>query len=112
MIGHQPLLRMRLDGQQPGGYVAIDLDRKMPTTKDWHWLHPSFPQIEVAKTDAIAGLDLRFVVDLYVVAFADEWSERFGELIDKIKRYGPKHFVAYTFDLEEPIVWPEATWPA
>ena len=107
MIGHAPLLRMRLAGKAPAGYLSIDLDRATLTARDWHSMHPAFPQVEIAPKDSIAAVDLRFVVGLHVVLFADAWSERFGELIDRVKTYGPKHLVAHTFDLDEPIHWPQ-----
>ena len=106
MIGHEPLVRMRLARERPAGYVSIDLDRATFSARDWPEFDPGFPQIEIAPADTIATLDLRFVVCLPVVLFSNEWSERFGELIDAAKRYGPAHLVAHTFDLEEPISWP------
>ena len=106
MIGHEPLVRMRLKRHRPAGYVSIDLDRATFNASDWLEFEPAFPKIEIKQADTIATLDLRFVVGLHVVLFADAWSERFGELIDAVKRYSPAHLVAHTFDLEEPILWP------
>lgn len=106
MTGHQPLIRMRLEKRRPTGYVSIDLDRRTFNAHDWHEFEPAFPQIEIAPCDTLASLDLRYVVGLPVVLFADEWSERFGDLIDRCKLYGPKHLIAHTFDLDEPISWP------
>ena len=111
MIGHHPLLRMRLAGQAPAGFVSIDLDRQTRHARDWPSCLTAFPQVEIAPSEAIRTLDLRFVVGLYVVAFADAWSERFGELIDLLQANRPKHLIAHAFDLDEPIVWPEPTWP-
>jgi hypothetical protein len=107
MIGAGPLLMLRMNGQKPSGYVSIDLDRKTLSAKDWPQWQPAFPQVEIQPSEVIALLDLRFVVGLHVVLFADAWSARFAELIERVKESRPKHLVAHTFVLEEPIVWPQ-----
>lgn len=106
MTGHQPLLRLRLAGKVPLA-VWIDLERYNRFAKDWWRWMPDCPQVVVEKVDRIAQLDFRFVVGLSVTVFADEWSERFGELIDAVKAQRPRHLIAHAFDLKEPVLWPQ-----
>jgi hypothetical protein len=107
MIGHQPLIALRIAKHKPAGFLTVHLDMRAPSARDWPSWEPAFPQVEIGKADRISMLDLRFVVDLYVVALAEEWSERFGELIDRIKTYKPKTLTAGSFDMETPIIWPQ-----
>jgi hypothetical protein len=62
MIGHQPLINMRMAGKAPQ-YIAIE-DHKSINAHEWHQWDDS-PVICVVKDD-LHTLDLRFVIGLTV----------------------------------------------
>lgn len=106
MIGHPPLLRMRLARQVPLS-IWIDFERWNRFAKDWQRWMPDCPQIVVERKDHVKQLDLRFVVGMSVTCFAEEWSGRFGDLVDAVIAQRPRHLIAHAFDLETPLLWPQ-----
>lgn len=62
MIGHQPLINLRMSGKAPK-YISLEDHRSM-NAKDWHEWDDS-PVICIHKDD-LHTLDLRFVVGLTV----------------------------------------------
>jgi hypothetical protein len=70
MIGHLPLINMRMSGQAPK-YISIE-DHKSLNAHEWHeW--DDFPVICIAKDDLFT-LDLRFAIGLTV--FLTSFDER------------------------------------
>lgn len=77
MIGHQPLINMRMSGRAPK-YIAIE-DHPSLNAKDWHEWNDS-PVVCISKDD-LHTLDLRFVVGLTV--FLTSFDERRAKAIHR-----------------------------
>lgn len=103
MIGHQPIVAMRMRGVKPV-HVWLDMEREGAFTRSWHRFIPDCAQVFVEPKDRVPQLDLRFLVGLSVTLWAGEWSERYGELIDAVKAQNPLNFSAHAKDMEA-IVW-------
>lgn len=63
MIGHQPLIKMRMAGKAPQ-FISIE-DHRSLNANDWHEWNDS-PVICIDKDD-LHSLDLRFVIGLTVL---------------------------------------------
>jgi len=90
MKGIEPLMRMRMARAKPAGATEVWLD--IPSDEHWHRYAETMghPEISVEPCDSIELLDLRALHGLDVVAVAQRWSERFGELIDAITAVRPR----------------------
>ncbi len=75
MIGHEPLIKMRMAGKAPQ-YISIE-DHKSLNAHEWHEWDDS-PTICVVKDD-LHTLDLRFVIGLTV--FLTSFDERRAKAI-------------------------------
>ena len=85
--GASALLDMRTQGQRPAGVVWVNCGNfREPYW--WKWsntLHT--PEILVRPEDSIDGLDLRCLVDLDLILFADGYSKKLIALFDRLIKY-------------------------
>lgn len=66
MRGHEQIIAMRKRGVRPDVVFIWCGKDGIGSCLDWHLETPKHPEIEIADTDALSGLDLRFVVGLVV----------------------------------------------
>lgn len=105
MKGHPPLIAMRLNGSVPTGNVHLHVGWPSHFTHSWPKYLPSIPQIEIEPSDDVRLLDFRVLTGLQVMVFAGEWSERVGELMDRLKSVNPKSVYLLCVREEEMTTW-------
>ncbi len=98
MIGHEPLIQMRLQHMRPA--VVYIHDKVHQLARDWHApksisgipLEAHDPHISIEPKDAIRSLDMRFLVGLEVRVASDD-EKRAKALFDVCKKYGASRVV-------------------
>lgn len=99
MIGHEPILKMRMSGVRPS--IVFINDFADPVAKDWHnpgarygqvW-EPDYPTISIEPTDRIEALDLRFLVGM-AASVSGSTESRAKALLNACKRAGAAKVVA------------------
>lgn len=74
MIGHEPLIRMRIARKRPKSvWVWVGMDKGSWAAR-WHLYSDlwAFPEVVIEPTDQILTLDLRFLVGLQVHLGGDD----------------------------------------
>lgn len=70
MIGHQPIIEMRMARKKPASVFVWC--GKSKTAKDWHRWIGSMPEVEIPEGENIETLDLRWAVGLTVMISGEE----------------------------------------
>ena len=71
MRGHQPIATMRRQGAAPRIVFVDSVPCQWQCWKTWPLSTPHSAQVEIEPDDFVAGLDLRYAVDLTVVVNGD-----------------------------------------
>lgn len=93
MIGHLPLIKLRMRGITPSAVWVHDY--LTPVSKDWSApvtlsgkpMKPHYPSVSIEPKDAIRSLDLRFLVGVEVYTSSSD-EKRAKALFEACKRSG------------------------
>jgi len=93
MIGHLPLIKLRMRGVTPAAVWVHDY--MTPISKDWHQpvtlsgkkMPKHYPTISIEPKDVIRSLDLRFLLGVEVYTSSSD-EKRAKALFDACKRAG------------------------